>query len=109
MKIQSIALILSLSIFSVNSIAESSGLRDINKIGCHLNDGTCFVEISGDSVGPESCKSVSVRWNQDTAASGTEMLSLLMAAFAAGKQVSFNIVESCYGTYPTFSYINIYK
>ena len=109
MKIRSIAIALFLFTISKNSIAESSGLREIERIGCHLSDSTCFVEISGNPVGPESCRSTSIRWNNDSAANGKEMLSLLMAAFAAGKQVNFNIVGSCYGTYPTFSYINIYK
>ncbi len=87
----------------------NSGSREIQQIGCHLNDGTCYVYIDGAAVGPSQCNNTSLRWNKDSANSGTEMLSLLMAAFAAGKKVNFRVVDTCYGSYPTFSFINIYK
>ena len=93
------------------ALAEHTGKRNINDIGCHLNDGTCYVSITGDPVGPSSCHSRSVRWNKDSH-SGKETLSLLMTAFTAGKQAGFYISDSCYSRqphFPTFRYINVYK
>lgn len=84
--------------------------KKINRVGCHLHDTTCFVYIDGGAVGPESCKSNSLRWNRETAPNGEEILSLLMMAFAADKSVEFNVSSStCYGAYPTFSYIRVVR
>lgn len=88
------------------SATGDSGWRDISHIGCHLNDGTCYVSLDID-VGPAECSSNSIRWNKDNAASGKEIFSLLMAASAANKKVSFHISEQCYGNFPTFSYMSV--
>ena len=89
--------------------ARSNIHRHIMEIGCHLNDGTCYVTIDGEQVGPESCKSTSIRWNKETSVSGKETFSLLMTAFAAGHLVQFRVLDSCYESYPTFSYIKVIK
>ncbi len=97
-----------LSMVAVNSHAVGSGYRFINNIGCHLNDGTCYVYVDGDAVGPTDCSSNSIRWNKDNANSGKETLSLLMTAAIARKKVNFQISNSCYkyqAGYPTFTYI----
>ncbi|HIF9111852.1 TPA: hypothetical protein ACX6SN_002058 [Photobacterium damselae] len=83
-----------------------TGWRDITEIGCHLNDGTCYVSLD-IPVGPTNCHSNSVRWNKDHSDSGKETLSLLMAASAAGKKVNFHISDSCYGAFPTFNYMSV--
>ena len=86
-----------------------SGPRDILKMGCHLNDSTCYVYVSGDPVGNDNCRSTSIRWDKQKAINGKETLSLLMMAFTSKKKVRFRIVTQCYGKYPTFSYINIIR
>ena len=94
---------------STKVLAVNTGPVEINSIGCHLNDGTCYVYIT-DSFGPESCHRNSIRWNKDTANSGKETLSMLLAAFAASKKVNFSVSDTtCYGSYPTFNFINVYK
>ncbi len=47
------------------SFAENSGPRTITDVGCHRNDHICFFTISGTSIGPEECKSISIRWNKN--------------------------------------------
>ncbi|MBU1668731.1 hypothetical protein KKC13_09955 [bacterium] len=47
--------IFSLIIGSILSMAESTGWRKISNFGCHLVDKTCYVNIEGSAVGPESC------------------------------------------------------
>ncbi|WP_155400613.1 hypothetical protein [Vibrio nigripulchritudo] len=99
-----LTMISSMLLTSNVALAKGSGWRDIKQIGCHLNDGTCYATLD-TTVGPAQCRSSSIRWNKDTAASGKETLSLLMTASTAGKKVSFNVVDTCYGNYPTFNYI----
>ncbi|BCL73243.1 exported hypothetical protein [Vibrio nigripulchritudo MADA3029] len=99
-----LTMISSMLLTSNVALAKSSGWRDIKEIGCHLNDGTCYANLDA-AVGPAKCNSTSIRWNKDNAASGKETLSLLMTASAAGKKVRFNVVDTCYGIYPTFNYI----
>ncbi|WP_444930373.1 hypothetical protein ACJJIF_00855 [Microbulbifer sp. SSSA002] len=87
--------------------AGSSGDVTINKIGCHMNDATCYAYLD-QTVGPDSCNSNSIRWSRD-ADSGQETLTLLTAAFLAGKKANFNVLDTCFqnGIYPTFSYFNV--
>lgn len=88
-----------------------TGWREIEKIGCHLHDNTCYVTISGDPIGPPECNSTSLRWNETQDANGKSILALLMSAFHAGKEVSFQ-ADSCYllqPMFPTFKYINLNK
>jgi len=94
--------LVSSSVFS----ASMSGPRKITEIGCHAGDNTCFVGVDGAVVGPASCSGVSIRWDSSSSA-GKNQLSLLMAAYMAGKSVNFYILDGCYSaqtTYPTFGY-----
>lgn len=97
-----------LALFSGFSLGVGTGHKVINSMGCHLNDGTCYIYID-EEVGPPSCHRNSIRWNKDKSSSGKETLAMLLAAFSAGKKVNLNIVGECYGAYPTFNYINIYQ
>ncbi len=94
--------------FSSSSYSASTGgtgWREISEIGCHLNDGTCYVTLD-IPVGPSNCHNHSIRWNKNNSDSGKETLSLLMAASAAGKKVTFYVSDSCYdGYHPTFTYM----
>ncbi|MBU2714207.1 hypothetical protein [Zooshikella harenae] len=90
--------------------AEEPSWTQIKSVGCHTTDTTCFVEISGNFVGPSACKSNSLRWNRKTSPNGNATLSLLTTAFAAGNLVSFQVAEECYQdqpNYPTFRWFNI--
>jgi len=102
-----------LLIYPLIGYTESSGPRTINYIGCHKNDNTCYVTINGSPVGPATCSSTSIRWNETNDANGKAALALLTTAFIAGKQVVFYISDNvCYTNqpqYPTFSYYNIAK
>jgi hypothetical protein len=92
--------------------AESTGKRQIISMGCHTHDATCYVSISGAAVGPQSCSSTSLRWNKDEAASGKETFSLLLAAFAGDKSVSFKVSDQCYvnqNSFPTFRYLSVHR
>nr|VFK79319.1 MAG: hypothetical protein BECKSD772D_GA0070982_10452 [Candidatus Kentron sp. SD] len=91
--------------------AEYTGVRNILNMGCHNVDNTCYVTISGSSVGPSGCRSTSIRWNEQHDANGKSVLALLTGAFLAGKQASFSISGSCYryqNNYPTFTYFSIH-
>jgi hypothetical protein len=91
------------------ALAGSSGSRQILSIGCHLWDNTCYVYVSGDPIGPTSCRNTSFRWNQKADPNGQSILSLLTAAYLAGKRVDFYINDTnCYAAqpaYPTFNYV----
>lgn len=91
------------------ALAGGSGSRQILSVGCHVADNTCYVYVSGDPVGPANCRSTSIRWNQKADANGQSILSLLTAAYLAGKQVDFYVRDTdCYAyqpVFPTFDYI----
>ena len=77
----------------------------VEHVGCPLGSSRCFVQVS-EAVGPSECNNRSIRWNT-TAAGGLNALTLLTTAFAANKQVYFEISDSCYSEQanPTFSWI----
>ncbi|WP_445356821.1 hypothetical protein ACJJIC_09690 [Microbulbifer sp. ANSA002] len=81
---------------------------EVEKIDCHLNDTNCYVYVN-ESVGPAECDKATLRWNKNDNVSGKEVLYLLTAAHFAGKKVQFNLLDSCYGSYPTFAWRNIGK
>ncbi|MGI0118313.1 hypothetical protein [Zooshikella sp. RANM57] len=84
--------------------------RQIQSVGCHTVDTTCFVEISGNPIGPNACRSNSFRWDRKKSPNGDASLSLLTAAFAAGYQVSLQVPDQCYQdqpNYPTFIWFNV--
>ena len=95
-----------ISIYQGASAGTPTGNVKLNKIGCHLMNATCYVYID-QIVGPDTCRSNSLRWSKDSATSGKETLALLHSAFLADKNVFFNIADECYGDYPTFTYFNI--
>ena len=103
---------------STNAQAGSSaktgnvGYREILSIGCHKHDGTCYVHISGASVGVAGCTGNSVRWNVDRDYNGDYWFSLLTTAYFSGAKVQFNIDTHCYPyqrNFPTFRYGTISK
>lgn len=95
---------------NMNSLNASEVVnREILDMGCHLNDNTCYVTLSGEAVGPEGCKAINVRWNESSTANGKNILALLTTAFVAEKNVKLRITDSCYGIYPTFDYITILR
>ncbi|MDX1303031.1 hypothetical protein [Photobacterium sp.] len=87
-----------------------SGVREIETIGCHKVDNTCYVTIKGPAVGPVECQNNSVRFNDANDANGKASLSLITAAYFAGKKVSLAISDKCYlhqNIYPTFDYFSV--
>lgn len=89
----------------------STGWRTILNYGCHLGDGTCFVNIDGYSVGPTQCNSTSVRWDVKNSPNGKEWLALISAAHAAGHKINLYIY-GCYTSqpsYPTFAWGSVMK
>lgn len=100
--------LLILSLLPVAAYAGTpSGDRNILNIGCHNTNTTCFVQISGASVGPGACSSTSIRWDVEGDANGMVALTHLTTAFIAGKMVSFQISDSCFAnqsSYPTFDW-----
>lgn len=95
------------SVSAAGSLGNTNAM-EISSIGCHVDKKVCYVYIDA-KYGPETCSSVSLRWNKDSSVSGKETLSLLMMAFASGKRVRFNISDACLGSYPTFNYFSIIK
>ncbi|WP_444896850.1 hypothetical protein [Microbulbifer sp. SSSA005] len=92
--------------YSASTLADMSGEKEIIRMGCHLNDSTCYVTID-EVVGPEECSKNSVRWSSD-AVNGQETLAQLMAAFHAKKKVNFYLADTCHsGGYPTFGYFYV--
>jgi hypothetical protein len=98
-----------LSIVGDAAAATGSGYREIVNMGCVLGNTTCYVYVSGGSVGPVNCNSTSIRWDEKNSPGGKNALAMLTSAFMAGKTINFAITDTCYGSYPTFSYFNIAK
>ena len=99
-------------VLSNSALAMSTGWRTIERMGCHNTDGTCYVYISGGSVGHDSCTATSIRWNKEHDANGDATFVLLSAAFMSSKRVDFRLSDNCYthqAGYPTISYFNIEK
>lgn len=91
--------------------ASTSGPRQIQSIGCHLVDGTCYAQVSGAPVGPASCRSNSIRWNATSSIQGQQILDMLTTAYIQSKPVAFEILDTaCYQmqpSFPTFTYMII--
>ena len=86
-----------------------SGSRSLTHIGCHLSDGTCYVTISGNPVGPSACSHTSVRWHKESENSD-RVFTLLTAAYMGNQKVNFRISDSCYEkqpNFPTFHHFNL--
>lgn len=99
--------------YSSLSSAESSGWRELNEMGCHNVNGICYIKISGDSVGPDSCRRTSIRWDKNLDPNGDAIYSSLLAAFHSSFEVNITLVDdACFVSnpdYPTISYINVRK
>jgi hypothetical protein len=89
--------------WAIPAEATGSGTRRIVSLGCHAFPAgdTCYVIIDGPSVGPAGCHNKSLRWASGTVA-GKNALTQLTAAFLAGKQVSFEIPDTCFANEPAF-------
>lgn len=93
--------ILSLSPMTAFAIDYPTGLRTITRVGCHINNNICFANLAGDPVGvPGTCEATSVRW-ETTNPNGQEMLSMVMAAYVAGKKMEFQ-VDACFVPQPNY-------
>ena len=90
----------------------ATGPRKVVAVGCHSHDRTCYITIDGEAIGPNaSCTSNSIRWSAITDENHNEMVSLLTAAFIAGKSVSIRLEEDCFSlqpAYPTISYFTVF-
>ncbi len=87
----------------VPAFAGETGPVKVLGIGCHTVNSTCYVTVQ-NAVRPTGCPaSTSLRWDRANVNNGQAVLSLLTAAFLAGKSVNFAIT-GCYGGYPTFDY-----
>jgi hypothetical protein len=96
-------------VFSAAATAETTDARAILRVGCNNSGASteCFVNISGEPVGPAACRSAQVRWNSATL-NGQNAVTMLTAGFAAGKSVHMGINdEICLGTFPTFNWFNM--
>jgi len=105
MKTKSIISVFLFWLMSSHVNAASTGNRTIKSIGCHVHDKTCYVTLDKE-VSTTNCSSNSIRWYSNDA-NGKEILSLLMSASMANKQVNFNLDGQCVGTYPKFNYLNV--
>lgn len=91
------------------AMATSTGLRNVTDVGCHLGNEVCWVIISGAAVGPlTSCTTNNIRFST-ASPNGKNVLSLLTAAFLAGRQVSIEVQDTaCFAgdlRFPTLSWI----
>jgi hypothetical protein len=80
----------------------TTGYRNIVYMGCHKTDSTCFVAISGTTVGPAGCNWSEFRWDSSTIP-GKNHMALLMSAHARGKRVNFYISPTCYANQPNYA------
>ena len=97
--------------FSAYSAEGDTGWRNITGFGCHLNDGTCYMDIDGPAVGPAECLSNNVRFDVLGSMNGKTWLAMIKTAYLLGKEVRFNI-KGCYSfqpLFPTFSWGRINK
>jgi hypothetical protein len=89
------------------ALATPTGLRTITDVGCHHNNEVCWVNISGAPVGPAACSNNNIRFS--TAQYGKNTLSLLTAAFLAGRQVNIEVQDSaCFAgdlRFPTLNWL----
>ncbi len=101
-----------LILFSIPSYASEGGTgwRNITGFGCHLHDGTCYIDIDGDPVGLSSCLGTNIRFDTASSVNGKVWVSLISTAYASNKKIQLNI-SGCYdnGTFPTFNYGRIEK
>lgn len=93
----------------VTFAAEITGPRDIEHIGCHRTDTTCYLTISGPAVGPDECQSSSIRWDIERSANGKAALTHLTSAFMGERKVTLKISNDCYSAQPLFPTFDYWK
>ena len=100
-------LILGLLISTSKTFATgASGELEIVNIGCHTYDKTCFLTFSGEPLGPETCKSNTVRWLLSDP-NGEAAFSHFTAAHLANRKIRLNFATTCFAAkpnYPTFNF-----
>ena len=101
------AIFLTITAFSIATSSLSAAEvteRNLTSIGCQKDKGICSVQLNGDPVGNRNCASNILQFNALTDKNADAVLSLLTAAFFAGKKVRFDISEQCsqHDNAPTF-------
>ncbi|WP_103654236.1 hypothetical protein [Agarilytica rhodophyticola] len=91
--------------FSAFAAVQTKYIKDV---GCHINRTTCFVYIEGTISSACANNDGSFRWNGTSDTNGNAILSILLAAQASGKQVTFG-ESGCFENFPTFNYATIKK
>jgi|GEM_PF-3495133 len=89
------ASMLVVSAHSAQLYAEETTDRNILSIGCQKDKGICTLQLNGDAVGGRGCLSNMLMFNAATDKNADAILSLLSAAFFAGKKVRFEISGRC--------------
>lgn len=102
-----VALFLVATTASHSANAVSTGPRDITYLGGHSGDMHSYVGLSGAAFGPAACPSTEVRWDASTD-SGKRQYNSLMAAYMARRKVSFELSNSCWGTFVTAVYFHVH-
>lgn len=92
------AVFLTFTVFSIANTSVSAAEvteRNLTSIACQKDKGICSVQLNGDPVGNRNCVSNVLQFNTSTDKNADAVLSLLTAAFFAGKKVRFDISEQC--------------
>ena len=100
--------LLAILLYSATSFSDqNTGSRTIITMGCHNTaDGICYMNLSGEPIGPPNCRNNSVRWDSTTAG-GKNQFAIMTAAYLSGKPVALNIPDFCFNLqpgYPTFTF-----
>lgn len=96
--------ILFLLFLSTSSNADVHTFK-IERVGCHINSNMCFAYVDGPITSSCPSNDRSFRWDV-TGPNGGSALSILLAAQAAGKRVTFD-ESGCYSNYPSFAFLII--
>ncbi len=73
---------------------ERAEQRQVVRLGCRLTDATCWIVITGESVGPTDCESNTIRWLASNPGA-REVLSLLMSAHLTQKSLNIEVEGNC--------------
>jgi len=108
MKFFKLGLILLLTVFSMASYATSLATK-IERVGCHITNSICFVNVESPIPGDCIHKSAKqFRWNSEAISNHDALYSSLLAAQATGRSVFFGSAGLiCEGAYPTFTWFTI--
>jgi hypothetical protein len=93
--------------------AEYIQQRRIIAMGCHHNDGTCYVAVDGAPFGGgEGCRSGAVnefRWDDADTPNGRRTYASMLAAFSQNKRVSVAISGCSSQGIPRPSYYTVHE